>query len=268
MPVFAPAAGVAYDSATTILNMTRTRVNQELVTLRPTNGKVLDLNNATTQQMFNTAYRKSQDYLAERGYSRLTDEVLILSVPVVGTLDPAAQCWLSWSGFFDGQNYFAQPQLPAGFNHPLKIWERWSGINAEFVDPPMEKILDGIPAVAKSSSNRFWEWRNDAIYMPGSQMVEDLRIRHVTFLPDIVDVGTLPWWQQQVPIVRIADGLSWMLCAEMALMKGQMDLHDDLTKRGEGGLLRVFNLDVKADQRVNVRRRPRSGRGFGRSNWY
>jgi hypothetical protein len=267
MPILPPFSPVAYDSATTVLNMVRARVNDELKSLQPTSGKLLDTGQAYTQQTFNTAWRKCQSFLSEKGYSRLIDEVIVSSLPVVATLDPAVQCWLSWGGFYDGVQLWPLVALPDGFSHPLKIWERWSGQNAQFCDPPMEKILDGLPAVSKTSTLRFWEWRNDAIYLNGSQMIEDLRIRHVTFLPDIVDVGNTPWFQTVVPIVRIADGLSWWICAELALAKGNGDVASACVERGEAAVIRVFNLDVKADQRVNIRRQPRTGRGFGRSGY-
>lgn len=264
MPILPPAAAGQYDLVNDVLNMARQRLNDEINTLQPSIGTLLDTTQAFTLQTFNTAWRKCQAVLAEKGYGRLIDEVIIHNLPVVASLDPAVQTWLSWSGFFDGANLTTTPALPAGFSHPIKIWERWSNQNAQFGDPPMEKFLDGIPAMSKTTAIRFWEWRNDAIYMPGSQMVEDLRIRFVVFLPDIADSGNTPWFQQPVPIVRIADALSWWIIAEL-----RQDEAAKLTatQKGEAALQRVFNLDVKADQRVNVRRLSRSARGYGR-NWY
>lgn len=267
MPVLPPQPAASYDTANDVLNMTRGRLNDSLKTLLPVSGKLLDNGQIFIQQTFNTAYRKCQAFLADKGYARLIDEVIIQALPVVASLDPAIQTWLSWSGYFDGANLFQQPALPQGFNHPIKIWERWSNQNAQFGNPPMEKFLDGIPACSKTTAIRFWEWRNDAIYMPGSQMVEDLRIRFVMFFPDLVDAGPTQWYQQPVPIVRVSDGLSWFLCAELAGARGDQVAEQDFTRKGEDALRQVFNLDVKANQRVNVRRLPRSGRGFGRS-WY
>lgn len=265
MPILPPPSLQPYDSANDVLNMTRVRLNDELKTLQAVSGKLLDTNQVYAQQTFNTAWRKCQAFLADKGYARLIDEILLFQLPVVASVDPASQCWLNWNGFFDGANLNLQPQLPQGFSHPLKIWERWSNQNAPFGARPMEKFLDGIPAGAKTTALRFWEWRNDAIYMPGSQMVEDLRIRFVVFLPDLLDAGTTPWFQRPVPIVRIADGLAWFIVAELAAARSNADLELACTAKGEAALLRVFNLDVKADQRVNVRRQARSGRGFGRS---
>lgn len=267
MPILPPVTPSAYDTANTILNMVRARVNDELKTLTPSSGKLLDLGQAFTQQTFNTAYRKCQSYLAEKGYGRLNDEVVVNALPVVASQDPAVQTWLSWAGFFDGVNLFPGINLSTGFGHPLKIWERWSGQNAQFSGPPMEKFLDGLPSLVKTTNIRCWEWRNDAIYMPGSLMVEDLRIRYSVLLPDIVDVGSSPWYTQQVPIVRIADGLSWWICAELAAAKKEPDMETSCIDKGAAAVQCVFNLDVRADQRVNVRRRARTGRSYGRT-WF
>jgi len=267
MPILPPLTGSTYDTVNVVLNMTRGRIDDELLTLQASSTQLLDNSQARTQQIFNTAWRKCQAFLAEKGYARLIDETVIYSLPVVASTDPAVQCWLGWTGFYDGLNLNASLVLPAGLNHPLKIWERWSGNNAQFGDPPMEKFLDGLPATSKTTANRFWEWRNDAIYMPGALMIEDLRIRYVSFFADIVDVGGSSWIQQPVPIARVADGLSWFICAELALADKDYDVAAACKEQGESELMRVFNLDVRADQRVNIRRQPRTGRGFGRS-WY
>lgn len=268
MPILPPPSLQSYDAVNTVLNMARGRLNDELKTLQASSGKLLDTTQAYAQQTFNTAWRKCQAFLAEKGYARLVDEVVIYALPVVASLDPASQCWLNWAGFFDGENLWPLVALPAqGFSHPLKIWERWSNQNAQFSDPPMEKFLDGLPSTAKTTSLRCWEWRNDAIYMPGSQIIEDLRIRYISYLPDIVDVDGTPWFQQPVPIVRIADALSWFICAELAAARSKVDMELSCTKKGETEILRVFNLDVKADQRVNVRRQARTGRGYGGNSY-
>lgn len=266
MPVLTPPPSTAYDTVNTVLLAARARLNDEIKTLQPVSGKVLQNSQVYSQQATNNAWRKVQDYMAERGYARLINEVIIGGLPVVASQDPATQTWLGWSGCFDGANFFPSPALPADFTHPIKIWERWSNQNAEFGGRPMEKVLDGLPAVAKTTSIRYWEWRGDTIYMPGSQRVQDLRIRYVNSLPDFVDVGTVPWFSQPVPIMRISDGFSLFICAELAAAKEEYDIAERLTSKGEAALSRVFNLDVRADQHVNIQRRARSSRGH-RGYW-
>jgi hypothetical protein len=266
MPVVTLSPSAVYDPLIVTLNTARTRLNDEFSTLLPVSGKLLGNNQVFSQQMANNAWRKVQEYLGDRGCARLINETIIQSLPPVASLDPASQTWLSWTGYFDGANYYPQPALPADFAHPLKVWERWSGQNAQFCDPPMEKILGGIPTEAKGNAIRRWEWRGDALYMPGSQMIEDLRVRYVCFLADFVD-GATQWFQQPVPIPRISDGFSWFICAELAIAKGDLKLEGLLLERGRTSLDQTFNQDVRADQSVNIRRRSRSGRGYGRE-WY
>lgn len=262
---------LAYDTLTTVLNMVRGRINDELATLQPVGGKLLKNTQVFSQQTVNSAWRKFQDILAERGYDRLIGEVVIHEFPIVASYDPASQVWLDETGCFDGVTMYDTPALPADFAHPLKMWERWSNQNAEFAEPPMEKILDGIPSVQKTTNFRFWEWRRDRIYMTGSQILEDLRIRYVTYFDDFLDIAADPgpnqvvgpWFVQPVPVMRCAESFSWYICAELVAARGGNSTA--FIENGLAGLDRVFNLDVIADQRVNIRRRPRSGRGRGGS---
>lgn len=261
MPII-PVQNVAqYDSVTIALNSAKSRLNDRLNTLLPVSGSILGNTSDSTLQSLNNAWRRQQDYLADRGYARLINEQVIFGLPPVASLDPSTQTWLSWEGYFDGANLWQTPQLPSDFTHPLKVWERWSGQNAQFVDPPMEKILDGIPAVAKGPGIQFWEWRGDAIYMPGSQMLEDLRVRYVKYLADFSDIGQVRWFQQPIPIMRAADSLSWFLCAEVVGARGEEALSESFMEKGKTALAHLFNLDVRADQRVNIQRQPR-GRNF------
>ena len=266
MPTLPPINARQKDTVTTALNSARARLNQSMDTLLPVSGKVLDLTDSSTLQFSNNAWRKQQDFLADKGYQRLTDEIVIERFPAVAGLDPSIQCSLNWDGCFDGRNYYEQPALPSWFTHPLKIWERWSGQNAEFCDPPMEKMLVGLPALQKSSGMRFWEWRGDAIYTPGSQRVEDLRIRFVRYLPDFADTGTERWFNLELPITRASDSLAWYLCAEIAGARGSNDLATLFLTRATEALNHLFNLDVRADQSVNIQRRPR-GRGMRMRGW-
>src|ERR1700676_2170033 len=202
MPVLPPPNKTAYDTVNTVLNTARMRLNDKLITLAPVGGKIVENTQVFTQVAVNAAWRKLQEFLGDKGYDRLVDECIILKFPIAASKDPSSQCWINWEGCWDGVNFFPLPRLPQFFNHPLKIWERWNGINAEFTDPPMQKILNGLPAQMKTTNLRFWEWRSDTLYTPGSQMVEDLRIRHVSYIADFLDSGTTPWFAQPVPIMR------------------------------------------------------------------
>ena len=267
MPI-PPLIALPYDTVNLVLGTARVRLNDSIDTLQPVSGKILENNQTFSQQAVNNAWRFFQEMLADRGFARLIDEVIIAGFPIVASLDPASQVWINWDGCFDGVSQYSSPALPADFTHPIKMWERVSSQSAAFSSAPMEKMLDGLPATTKTSYLGYWEWRNDTIYMPGSQLVEDLRIRYVKYLADFADVGSTPWFNQQVPIMRSSDSLSWFICAEIASARGDLTAAENFIARGEAAMKRIFNLDVKADQRVNTRRQPRSGRGSGSGSWY
>lgn len=255
-----PAAtgSTAQDTAGTILNVARARLNA----VSKVAGDIISALNPFTQQYFNTAWRKLQEHLANLGYAAVTDEALIVAVPTVTSTDPASQTSLSWSGFFDGTNLQSIPVLPSNLTMPLKMWERQTGLNAVFpLRANMEKILDGLPACTKLPCNRFWEWRANAIYMPGSTYSMDLRIRYCKFLADFSQSGSILWYAGTVPIARCSDALSLYVCAEVALARPDLELDPELFKtEAQGAAALIMNRDSRANQRVNQRRQSRSGR--------
>lgn len=253
---------LAYDPVGYALDTIRAKMGDRIDSLQSTSGKVLDLTDAFMQQATNAAWRMLQDELATLGYQRLTNEVLITNLPPVAVQDPAIFVWLNGTGYFDGATLFAGKALPSGFTHPLKIWERWSSINSPFVNPPMEKMLDGLPAQIKTTSIRRWEWRGDTIFMPGSQMIEDLRIRYIQYIPDFIDSSTVRWFQQTIPVMRASESLSWYVCAvlENGRPDGDSLLAQAFADKAKAAAGDIFNRDVRADLRVNIRRRPSAGR--------
>jgi hypothetical protein len=261
MPILPPIVTAPYDTFSTVLDYTRVRLNDAIQSL---GGDVLTNDAPFTQTYCNMAFRWFQQYLANLGYIRVTQEVVLTGLPRVTTTsqDPAIQVWLNWSQYFDGANYFVPPDtpvLPQDFIRPLRVWERWTGFNQIF--SPMDQILDGLPTLPKVQANRMWEWRGEALYMPGSTTVEDLRLRYAAFLPDITDAGT-PWYDQPIPIMRCVEPLANYVAYLVAQARGDAQAANFKTE-AEAGANQVFNRDVQAKQRVNVRRRPRSGRTTG-----
>lgn len=264
MPI-PPIAVAPYDILDTVLNTARTRMNDAIQDL---GGDILTDEQPFTQQMANSAWRSLQEFVANLGYTRLVDEIILTGLPPVASLDPASQTWLSWVGFSTGGiNEGAIDTnivLPQTLIFPLKIWERVTGQNAWFTK--MENVMDGIPTVPKTGYNRLFEWRQDRIYMPGSLMSMDLRIRFASYFPDFTTQGNTQWYQQPVPIMRCLDAFADFICVEASI--GRDDVSPSTFKSsGEGKAKLIFNRDVRLKNRTNVRRRPRSG-GSGNHGAY
>jgi hypothetical protein len=268
MPVIPPSSSTPYDSMSVVINMVRARMDDALDTLAANSGKILEETDSFSQQTVNNGWRQLQDVLVDRGYENLTDDVVISGIPQCSVTDPAIFTWIGWQGCFDGANLFTVPALPQNFTHPLKVWERWSNTGMQFGDP-MEQMYDGLPNWPKTTASRVWEWRNDLIYMPGSQNVMDIRVRFAKYMPDFDDIGQVRWYQQPVPIMRAADALSWMVCRELAMRPPFTNPEAEAAyyKYGCDACNRILNRDARAKQRGNVRRMSRSGRlegsGYG-----
>ena len=261
-PVPASANPTAQDNLTVALNMARTRLNEQLATIQSVGGKILGTQEAFSQQISNNGWRNLMDFLGNLGYQLFTNQFVVIGFPVAASQDPAVQCWLSWSGCSDGVNVLTTPALPADFVSPLQLWERYTGQNMPFPTDPMEKIVGRLPSIPRSTWMGMWQWRTDAIFLPGSLQVEDLMIQYIRYLPDFVDgspIPNVPWYQQTLPLTRGADALAWYICAETEAAR-KNDWAAQFRELGEDAARRIFNRDVRANQRVNLRRQSRSGR--------
>lgn len=261
MPVVPVGTGAPYDTVETVLNTTRTRINDAIVSL---GGEVLTDNQPFTQQMTITAWRKLQAFLANNGMSRFRKRCVLSGFPVVGTQDPAAETLLNWAYYYDGVSYFYPPEyqvLPQDCILPLTVGERISGSNATFT--PMSMSADGrLPDWRKRGWNGWWDWRDDGLYMPGSLYSMDLQIYYAAFLADFATQGDVQWYQQPVPIMRCLSALSNYICAEFAGPRGDMDAGTFIIQAEQDARL-IYNTDVRRMQRVNVSRRGFSGRNRG-----
>jgi len=268
MPILPPITPAIQDSVTSILNAAKSRLKDRIDTLYAVNGKILENTTPGTQQMVNNAWRALQETLANLGYTVLKQEVIVQGLPVVATVDPALNCYIDYSGYFDGVNLFGSPTLPGDMIIPLKVWERPYNQNAPF-GRPMELFFDGLPGLPKQVWNGMWEWRANAIWLPGARQVMDFRILYARYLADFIDIGTTRWFQQLCPIIRSQNAFSLFICAE-----ADPDNATSWLEKAVAAVRLMVNRESSMKQRGNVRRQSRSGRmeggmgGYGNPGWY
>lgn len=272
MPVTTGGGISNYDVATTILNTCRVRLNDKMPSLQAYSGKVLDETQATTQQSFNSGWRRLQENLAELGVERFKGDIVIFNIPQVTNLDPASKCSISWAEFFDGTNFTTQPVLPSTLVTPLWMSERPSGSNLPFPSPKypnMECCIDGLPTPVKVQRNRFWEWREERIFFPGSTVQMDFRIGFRLCLQDFVDIDDTHWYELEVPLRWCMDALAWWVCCEFAFARsadGESDmlaLAEACEEKAMDATKRYANRDIMKNERVQVRRTPYGGGSRG-----
>jgi len=260
-----PTLTAPYPIVEDAMNKARTRLNDAIQQL---SGDILKDSQPFSQTMANSAWLRLQQFLANLGYARLIDEVILTGLPICNSADPAVQCWLDWTGFYDGTQVWTNWALPQKCEFPLKVWDRVSGFNCGW-GCPLENIMDGLPATFKYQRNGIFEYRNDKIYMPGTNIPVDLRIRFAQFFPAFTTQGETQWYQQPIPIIGATDALADYICVEAC--DGRDDIDSQTFKsRAEGEAKLIFNRDVRLKNRSNVRRRPRSGPrnyGYGYANY-
>jgi len=256
---FPPSASAPYEilddgAGGGALPLARARLNDMIQSV---GGEILTVNQPFTRTYCNGAWRRLQNFLANMGYARLVDEIILTGVPICASDDPASQCWVDWTGFYDGTQIWTGWALPANCSFPLKIWDRVSGTNSGW-GMPLRECMDGIPATFKYPRNGIFDYRNDRVLFPGTTAPVDMRIRFAQFFPSFTTQGVTPWYEQPVPIVGATDALADYICIEAC--DGRDDVDSSTFKsRAEAEAKLIFNRDVRIKNRSNVRRRPRSG---------
>jgi hypothetical protein len=266
MPIPPPSVTAPYDTVNSCLNTARVRMNDAIESL---GGDILTDSQPFTQQMTNDAWRKLQAFLANLGFSRYKRKFWALGMPPIATLDFAAETFWSWTQFYNGVAYLVPPTvtvLPQDLILPLRIGERPAGQQGAY--RPMRMAPDGLPEGPKVVWNRYFEWKYDAIYMPGSTYSMDFEVEYAAYDQDFVNVGDPnsggTWWYNlQVPIMRCRSALANYICAEAAYGRDDMDVSAFITQAETDAKL-IFNTEVKLKQRTPVSRRPygRSGNGW------
>jgi hypothetical protein len=264
-PLPPPAPVAPFDIWETALQLARTRLNDAIQSL---GGEVLTDTNVFTQTMVIGAWRKFQTFLAQMGHSAFKNRCVLYNFPVYAATDPSVQTALSWTYYFDGVSFLYPPTvglLPADCILPLKIWERMAAVGnnaVPFPDEPMGQALDGLPNRRPQAWNTCWEWRNNALYFPGSIYSMDMQIEYASFLPDPATVNGVPWYStatpyaanQQIPLMRALSPLSLYIAAECSVGRADLDTATFKTE-AEDETKQVFNLEAKQKQRATTSRR-------------
>ena len=226
------------------------------------------------------AWRKLQKALADKGHPRVENEVLLQNLPVVANLDPASECWINWTQFFDGTNLWTPgapppsgpcPTLPPDFIAPLKLKERFyvagEGTNGVI---NYNRLRDMHPAPnslkgrQKGSWNHYWDWRGDAVYFPGTIVPMDLWSRYNAFLPDIA-VADGGFASTPIPIMRSAEALAYYAAGIFVAPRGSL-LAPDFEAKGDAAVAQITNAFAKLQQRASYSRKAWGSR-CRRRNW-
>jgi len=230
-------ATAPYDIVETVLEEARVRMNDAILSLA---GEILTDTAAFTQQMVNGCWRTLQETLADLKYSGSEAEIVFVKVPGSTDSDPANQSYFTYNGYFDGTTLQTAFPLPQNMIRPYDLWERPTGIG---IMTDMDEQVNGLPMVVKANWNRHWEWRDDALYLPGALQAEDIRMRYAQYFSDFETVGGTTWQNQPVPIMRCLDSFADFICAEASKARADLDAQSFLDSAKDKAA-KIANRDV------------------------
>lgn len=249
-----------YPTAEDSITLARALSNDMLVS---TAGETLTDNAPFAISYLNAAQRKLQRYLANNGLnSNVKDNVILTPLTACPlTSDPSVQVSIGANGYFDGVSVHANPSLPLDLILPLKLWERQTGSNGNFVE--MTQPEESLPSRIPKQFFGQWEFRGDAIYMTGSTISEDLRLRYEASLPAIATAQNQDLSKVIIPIRDGLDALACYIVEVFAFARGSA-MRVEAKSRAKEEADELINRYVRRDQRIAFRaRRFRSGQGRG-----
>lgn len=134
----------------------------------------------------------------------ILDNYLVLGLPALTGPNPAVQVSLGFLGYFDGFANHSQWTLPSGAMGIDRLWERLSQTDLNF--HPMHPQPGGLSPIQQVSTNRHYEYRGNALWMPGALESVDLRIRCKITLPPVIG-PEIDFLTTYVPVIDSEDAI-------------------------------------------------------------
>jgi hypothetical protein len=166
--------------------------------------------------------------------------------------NPAVQVNVSYAGYFDGLQMHDVPALPPDCVQVLEVRDRATGTQDIFV--PLGRPQQGIGSVWQCAYLSIWEYRGDAIWMPGATQTRDLQIRYQTQLQPIVPPTTRsPWSDISINVLATVNTLAWLTIFNYVTSRGGTGAAA-AEKRADRMMRYVVNRYVRGDQGIHFSR--------------
>lgn len=180
------------------------------------------------------------------------DNFLINSIPPIPAANPETQVAITYQGYFDGTSWNSNFLLPPDLMWLSKVWQRPSGVDGTF--HPMEIAPDGLSGVFQGHGMGHYEVRgNNDLWMNGSLIETDLRLRYVAVFPDIIG-GSIDFNTTYIPIQDCTNAVAFKMVAYYAqrLSPDQFSLAESQAQKFTKKLITesVLNSQTKEFERL------------------
>ena len=246
-----------YPTVQMVTNLTRTWIQDDMAGATATlgEGQLFPDNTSlsvTMMNVFNSALRTVCRKLRTAIAPMLTfDNVDIIGIPPmvsptqgVASPDPSVQVSIGFQGYFNGLTYNSNFALPMGVLNVERVLERVSGSNDQFSS--MQQPAQGLPNGYQNVYNRWWEWRQDAVNMPGSIQTMDIRLRFKGQLITLFTPGINPAYVF-IPVNDSVDVLAAYCVQQLAGRQGAQML-PGAVQWANDQIADFLNEQIKRDQ--------------------
>jgi hypothetical protein len=249
-----------YPTFATVMNLARSYVNDTMAGITGATGEGQIFTNSApmTVPFLRAVVAELYQELGNTGAGVVIRDNYVLTgiTPVNGanglsTPDPTTQVNLGYAGYYDGQTTNANLVLPPDFIAPLKVRERLNGTTDTFQD--VREATNGLDSRQQSTYQAVYEWRQDAIYMPGSLQTVDLSLRYICALP-LLDTST-DLEEVAVPISDCENALALKLAANYGFARGS-DQVQQAEQKAEKAVRLLQNRFIRAQQAVDYHAQP------------
>lgn len=239
-------------------------------TSTPGEGQILTDTAPFTIPMVNSAIRELYRELGNNGVATLIRDNFILSgiTPIngpagVGIPNPEVQVSITFAGYFDGTNTNTALKLAPDCLGVVRMWETPTNSGLPMID--MYQTEGGLPSRYQYSNLRDWEYRADGIYMVGSILTQDVRIRYVCQLPGNVTGAGTDFASLSVPILDSADALAWKIAKFYSFRLGA-DALAFADQQAQEAVRQLINRQVRAKQGTDYHRPAYGGGSWNNSD--
>jgi hypothetical protein len=249
-----------------VMQLARSLVNDTFPGVGGAQGRILTDTAPFTLPYLNSAFATLQRKLRIEGVTfPIKDNVILSNLTPVVKVDPGVQVFVGFNGYFDGTSMHPSPQLPSDCMQPLLLQEQTVGTNTPFA--PMIQPEEGIPSCFQGAQIRLWEWRNYALYMPGSTNSKNLWLRYTSGQPPL-NVPAASFSTTAINILDSTDALARLVAIQYGRARGAApDVLQGVQLETDGIISDMAEEYVRRAQTVAYRRPAygQSGRGGGSS---
>lgn len=225
-----PVGGLpAYPTIQSVTNLVRSWTQDDMAGATGTLGEgQIFVDNTSISVTLSNFFNSALSTLCRKlrinsGPMLIFDGVNILGIPPLQSPtqgqapDPSVQVSIGFTGYFNGVTMNSQFALPSNVLVVERVWERINGSNDDF--RLMSQPSQGLSSRYQDVYNRWWEWRQDSIVMPGSINTMDLRIRYKGTLVPLYGKG-IDTSQTYIPILDSTNCLAGLILVQIAGRQG------------------------------------------------